>query len=173
MSIMAMYKVPEKGGVEEVKSFGNSAIFALLVWGELCERYLGSRDWFTHCESGALWKLAKDPRVAEADQIVLAATFDKVMVRKENFPRLLAALTEWKDVNNGYSHIGGIIECLEELQQDDGCHAVCWWITSTSDNPWEYYVSDEDADDYDEVRSYDISKGDKHWYLFDEYCKAA
>jgi len=177
MSVMTMYKVPEKGEVEEVKTFRNSTIFGMVIWVEMCERYFHDRSWYTHGESGALWKLAKDPRVSETDRIVLATTFDRVMVKKENFPRLIEAMKKWADVNDGYNHIGGVIECLEELQQDNSCHAVCWWLTSSSDNPWKVRDYDEE-DEYDDPHYYDISKADTkencyHWFLFDELDKKA
>ena len=95
------------------------------------------------------------------DRIVIASTFDRVMVRRTEIPKLLDAISSYISRFDG----GNLVDMVEELQklaEDRVCYAVCWNQTSVSDT---WYVRDDDEED---SRLYDISKDEDHWFLFDE-----
>jgi len=167
MSYTEMFKVPEVGPVENVAEFKNAFRGAWMVWEQMTKRYLHSDGAIAMLrgEMQATWDLWKDKSIPLDHRIVLAMTFDKVMVRRENLGRLIEAIESYaKAFDPG--HLLLQAQKLRELVRDSTVYAVCWNQTSVNCDSWWIY---EDSEDEDESgRPYDISKDADHWFLFDD-----
>ena len=168
MSYTEMYKVDRDGNVHHAAEFHNSHRGAWLVWKQMCERYLHKDAVMLIMEPGnggmqEVWDLWKAPRVLRQHRIVMASTFDRVMVRRDNLLRLIEAIEEYaKDFDPGT--LLAQARKLQELVQDDDVIAVCWNQTSVNCNPWWVYDGD---DELDEGRSYNVNADENHWFLFE------
>ncbi len=158
MSYTILHAVPEKGAIQQFAVFPNSHIWARDYWEWLGDKYLGMSP-IEVMGKGAqqIWNLTKDSRLSTDEKIGLGATFDWVMVKDADVPKLIPAFT----------HIGNISqntrwgEMAGALDSYIGSHyfGVCWTATSVVD---AWYVPDGD-----DVRLYDVSRDNKHWFLFD------
>jgi len=198
MSYTEMYKVDREGNVRHAAEFHNASHGAWLVWKQLCERYLPGKDLvmsLIKLDDGGMqevWDLWKNPAVSLTHRIVMASTFDRVMVRCENLPRLIEAIEEYvNDFDRPHliqpselivypanappppfpdrealptTTLSAQARKLRELAQDDGVAAVCWNQTSVNCNPWWVYNGD---DEEDEGRPYNINVDENHWFLFE------
>jgi len=162
MSYTTLYLVPIVGEIESYAEFRNSFRSAYLVWHNMSKKYLGMEvPLHDNEEMRKVWNLFKTSFIPMEDRIVIASTFDRVMVRRTEIPKLLDAISSYISRFDG----GNLVDMVEELQklaEDRVCYAVCWNQTSVSDT---WYVRDDDEED---SRLYDISKDEDHWFLFDE-----
>lgn len=164
MSYTELYKVGQSGDVELHREYQNSWRGAILIWQAMAKRYL-PMDFglmMARQDLQPLWDLAKDQQVPLAHRITLASTFDRVMVKHEDFPRLIAAWEQFGRDFGDSGHLLAQIVTLRELASDPNCQAVCWNQTSVSDSPW--YVQDCDTEEY---CPYNITRNTNHWFLFD------
>lgn len=169
MSYTTIYKVPEKGEIENYAEFKNAWRGALNVWTEMAKRYLGMEMLPMFREGGMrpVWDLSEDPEIPENDRIVMASTFDNVMVEREDLPRLVEA---YRDFATRFEP-GSLLEqaeVLEKLAADPTCFAVCWNQTSVNSDTWMKPEGDPDIEDDYRLRMYDISKDNGHWFLFED-----
>lgn len=159
MSYTELYQVTLDGDVTSHSEYQNAYRGAMLVWDTMAKRY--GLSFFT--DSQKVWDLYKDIRVSFDLRIVMASTFDNVMVKCENLPRLINAIGTFGHVFGDAGNLELQIEALKELQQSGDCFAVCWNQTSVNANPWQVY--DEKIEDY---KTYNIFHGDRHWFLFED-----
>lgn len=164
MSYTELYKVPAQGEIVEYAEFRNSYRGAWLVWDQMGKQYCGG---VSISNMQPVWDLAKSDRVPIDYRIVMASTFDNVMVRRENLPRLVQAIEEYAKTFEA----GTLLEQadkLKELAQDDSCFAVCWNQTSVNCDTW--LVRREGLDKYGDPlwEMYDVSRDTGHWFLFDD-----
>lgn len=164
MSYTTMYAVPESGEIYEVADFKNAFRSAFLAWDQLSQRYLGKGVALKMASGKGMqevWDISKNQQVSIAHRVVMMMTFDKVMVKRENFERLASAIDEYARMFDA----GTLTEQaskIRELLQDETVFAVCWNQTSVS-----YPVWCIDTDN-DEGRMYDLSRDSDHWFLFDK-----
>jgi len=164
MSYTTLYKVPESGEIVVSREFHNAFRGGYLIWENLAKRYLGVNSvalLLLHDGMEDVWKLAERGDVPWAHKVALMTTFDGVMVRRENLPRLIDALEQYARDFIDPGHIPEQIEALRELVDDEDCFAACWQQTSVT-SAWSVSLPN------DETRMYDVSRDTWHWFLFDE-----
>lgn len=166
MSCTEMYKVTTNGDVEEYAEFGNAFLGAFNVWREMSKHYLGFESLHDQATE-SVWGLWKSHEVPMNDRIVMASTFDRVMVRRESLPRLIEAI---RDFSTRFSagHLLQQADTLERLAQDDTCYAVCWNQTSVNSNPWMTITGEIDEYGDEVYRPYNVFTDLDHWFLFEE-----
>jgi hypothetical protein len=175
-----MYKVDSNGDVHLYQEFTNAFRGVWLVWSEMCERYTDKKvavlmmEQYKWREPGEeikggmqqVWDLWKDESIPESHRIVMGSTFDNVMVRRENFGRLVAAIEEYaKEFNPGT-----LVEqarAIEKMGAEEDTLAVCWNATSVNASPWQVCEENPEDEDWPEYRPYNILTEDKHWFLFE------
>lgn len=172
MSYTTLYKVPASGPIETYKDYHNAFRSAWLVWDTMSKQYLGKDavefmlDRSEHAMQ-PVWDLWKDPNVPESHRIVMASTFDKVMVKRENLERLGEAYDAYSRAVEDPGHIEAMADDLRELAQDETCFAVCWCQTSVSSDVWLAPVTCECCGSEVDYRMYDVSRDEGHWFLFE------
>lgn len=106
-----------------------------------------------------IWQLANDERVSEVDKICLITTFDNVLVKKEDMPKVIEAFRSF----DGETSLKEQADILEAMANDDDCIAVGWNQTSVNADTWEHGSYNEETD---EVIPYNCLTQDKHGWLF-------
>ncbi|WP_041272397.1 hypothetical protein [Desulfitobacterium hafniense] len=110
-----------------------------------------------------IWKLFDDERLKDCEKIALASTFDRVIVIKENLPKLVAAFREF----DGQTSLKEQADIIEKMVEDDDCIAIGFNQTSVNSDTWANFGGyDEETDEY---LPYNILDGDKHWELFSDF----
>jgi len=167
MSHTKIYRVPAAGPVSEHSRYPNSWGSAAYIWVSLCNAHYGLPGWSSLPDIQLLWDLAKHPAVPRHQQIALKATFDMVMVRRENLGEVIEAFGMfYRDFPPG-DHACSIpaqSENLRVLFQDPDCFAVCWQQTTTCRYLWQVPYNEDS-------RPYDLARDEGHWFLFDEESK--
>ena len=109
-----------------------------------------------------IWDLFNNEKVSLTDKIVLGTTFDRVIVKKEDFSKLIEAFEAFE----GETSLKEQAAVIKEMAVDDGCIAVGWNQTSVNGDTWANFGGyDEEAD---EAIPYSLNTVNEHWYLFDE-----
>lgn len=93
-----------------------------------------------------LWELSYNKKVLIEDRIVLMSTFDKVLVKKKNFNKLVEAFERFEG-ETSLKEQSEIIKNLEEY-----ITAIGFNQTSVCCNRWY---------------GYNFNKNNDHWWLFD------
>lgn len=176
MSYTTVYKVPAQGGIESAGEFRNAHGYGPYVYNKMGSHRLGwgEHEWIL--KKGAdikpLWRLAEDESLPNFERITLTATYDRVMVRRENIPRVIEAFRAFVAAYPPGKYACSLLaqaDLLEDLAQDPECFAVCWNGTSVSDNwPFIYEECPHCGNDTEEYREYDVSLDSDHWFMFDE-----
>jgi len=109
-----------------------------------------------------VWALANDEKVPIDERLVLGTTFDKVLVKRENLPRLIEAFKNFEKKYPDQSSISEQTVILETFFEDENVMAVGWNQTSVSDDAWSVYEEDEQI-------PYDINTMEGHWFLFENF----
>jgi hypothetical protein len=177
MSRTTLHPVPEKGEIEDFEEYQNSHGSAPYIWNALCRKYLKLEAYYKlheYCEKNEmykLWDLAKDENVEPHHRLVLATTFDHVMVKRKNLPKIVKAFESFvADFPPGeYAcSLPQQAEDLRKLYEDPSCYAVCWTQTSVSGDHWTSYDKCEHCGGTEMGhRGWDISKDEEHWFLFE------
>lgn len=158
MSCTEMYVVDSDGDVILHKEFSNSHRGAMMVWRQIAENMGFNVDFPFLVGDGIqkVWNIWKDNTAPLSHRIVMASTFDNVMVKRENLPNLIEAIEEYSKAFDP-GHLLSQAATLRELTNDDQVAAICWNQTSVNCNPWMD----------DEGEPYNINSGLRHWFLFD------
>ena len=171
MSYTTLYLVPESGEIRTYREYHNASRFAWLVWDTMSKLYLhkGAIEFMisgNHADDALqpVWDLWKNPNVPMNHRLVMASTFDRVMVRRENLPRLADAYEQYSKAVKDPGHILTMVNDLRSLANDPACLAACWCQTSVSSDAWRVRESLED-----DSRLYDVSLDNDHWFLFDAF----
>ena len=193
MSCVEIFKFTAAGTADSMCEVRNSWRFAMAVWHALEEKYLppyrpfyvpdwvpvGSEEAFLHYKPHRvttvrmsesepdpmkeIWELYFDDRLSEEEKIVLGTTFDYVLVKAADLPKVIAAYKAFE----GETNLLEQCKVLEMLQNDAECTAVGWNGTSVCADNWGNYGGyDEESD---EMIPYNYLTMDKHWWLFDEH----
>ncbi len=113
-----------------------------------------------------LWDIFRNPKLPETIGIMMACTFDHVMVKAVQLNRIAYAFQDFVGAYGDdlsprtVTTLQQQIEAMAEIAKKQ-VHAICWTQSSIASDVWQVY---EDGD----VRGYDLSKDDdRHFFLFD------
>jgi len=109
-----------------------------------------------------IWDLVRDERLKDCEKIALACTFDHVIIKKEDFSKLIDAFR----VFEGETSLKEQADVIEEMLKDDNCIAVGFNQTSVNGDTW---INAGPYDEENEESSpYNLFNQTEHWFLFDE-----
>lgn len=145
--------------------FRNAWGGAARIWGSLFEAYIEKKyeydSWLMAANDGRLWEVVHDERLSRAERVVYLMTCDNALVKNENFKEMAKALREFAvkhPVDVAVCHLESWAKVFESSQAE----VIGLYATSVVENPWFGWNEEKD-----EPEPYDISKGDKHWFVFD------
>lgn len=184
MSYTELHYVPRQGELYGVKEYRNSHRSASLWWQTLANHYRPAMDgaekiklhdfgfdytkaFWGGADDGMrpVWMLAGCQEVEPHHRLVMALTFDHVILEYQRLERAARALEQFvKDfgtINTG--HAEEIARDLVAVPAGKDLVGVCFTWTSVADDVWRYFPPNED----DECRWYDVSKGSGHYWLFE------
>lgn len=141
MSSTVLYKVPERGGVEEFEEYRNSWGGAMFVWNSLATHFLEPkhRSLFNEEAASRVWNLDGDLRLTDEERITLMTTFDNVMVKRENFVRVAEAFEMFLELHppgNRVESLSKQAATLRRISDDAEFFAVCWNQTTVNCGIW-------------------------------------
>lgn len=158
------------GIADDCMEYRNSWGGASRIWDSIWSKYGTPKheydNWLTAATDGRLWKLWETEEFSESEKLVYLFTCDNALVAKEDFAKLAIALRDFaaKYPPKGVCHLGAWADFLEASTAEAiGLHA-----TTVTENPW--FGWDEEKD---ESEPYDITKGDKHWWIGDRIKESA
>lgn len=122
---------------EDLEELGNSYGSAPVIWGALCETYLGGRNtWLS--KTGELGKLYKRKDIPRCMRAVLMMTFDRAYVMKKDFARAAEDIREFLRIApppgehvNHWPHIAALFESNPDIP------AIGFHCTSVSEDPFQ------------------------------------
>jgi len=176
MSCTELYRINKKGDVSLYETFGNSHFGAMTLWSKIFEQYKEvyfPEEQYLHALLGGdnqsdFWNLYKKKEFPEFLSILLLNSYDKVMIKREDFPILIKALKEFDRLfieENTNDHYLAYIDSLEKLSKDRYCIGICWNQTSINCNPWNIY-KDEDSETGEMLEIEDIV--DRDYNIFQD-----
>src|SRR3989304_2401147 len=130
MSRTTIYKVPEKGEIIPFAEFKNAFRGCYYIWEKLVELYMPgvdfTNDLWLKKQLVPLWNLMNDESIPIEARIVLGTTYDYVMVKKVDIPKVFEAFSWWvENVDDaGESSIPQQEDSLIELFDDPECYAI-------------------------------------------------
>ena len=152
MSRLTMHRIgldrrPTGEGVE----YPNSWLGHIAVWHALGERYAVPYS-FSNAER--VWALARHPsdpkaackRVSECDRVLMAATFDRAWIARDNFVRFADAVAASHLPEN--LHFRSVADKLRGWASDESLLGVCFHATSVSEDVWYKSGADDQAGEY-------------------------
>lgn len=180
MSYTELFAFDKTGNASKVEDIRNAWLGAMKIWRILESKYLPEyrleyplSDFFKRenpdfvpsrtsdmKDIKEIWELAYDERLLEHERIVLLSTFDNVLVKRENFVRLIEAFRKFEPGTS----LPEQADVIEEESMKDDVIAIGWNQTSINADNWEYYDIDEETD---EGIPYNCLSGEKHWWLFE------
>jgi len=186
MSYSSLYGVPEKGSIKCLKEYRNSWGTAPRVWDVLFDSHLKDPDIpYDNMMSRMhdLWPLYKDEKVPEYQRKMLQLTYDKLILKKEYFSKVIKLIEEFSEKHLGddtkVNHWPQIAKDLKDMDFSNYV-GVCFIWTSVASDVWDSYdkctacfeQKCENEDHYDSEdgkvwRKWDISKDDDHWFMFE------
>lgn len=160
MSETVIYGVKSNGVVEFIGETKNAWRGAMHVWVKLSKAY-GIEDDSDSERFRSLWRMADKGILTNFENIVLKSTFDNVVVKKEDIPKLTDAVREYDKKYPNSSLLEQITIIEDTILKDQAMIGICWNQTSINRNPW--------VDGYDEENGegipYNVQTGNRHWYL--------
>jgi hypothetical protein len=165
MSCTEIYAVIENGDVKHHDEIRNAWRGAPAVWNDMGKRYgkMGAGQlMYQPSVAEAVWGLARDKSVPEDERLVMASTFDRVVIMRKDFPRLIDAMEKFIKKYSDTS-IGEQADIIRKMQDDSSIIGVCWNQTSVNSSPWMRYGTDDE-----EGRPYNINTDEGHWSPFDD-----
>lgn len=163
-------------------SWGGAAFIWEALWNkyvrpELMEKDPGPASYYKSWLVGSdedkhrLWDLWKreDIRMPIYEKVVLLASLDNAIVSNENLADFVEHLRRFAEAHhtkvNGLCHLEAWADFIEANQDAEG---VGFWLTSVCGNPWIHRRYESEDDEDGEEEPYDLTKGDKHWEVYDE-----
>lgn len=171
MSYTEIYGFDKNGDAYYYDSVGNAWRGGMAIWQYLEKKYLPPYySKYAHIKTSRcysmdneamkdIWQLANDERVSEVDKICLLTTFDNVLVKKEDIPKVIEAFRSF----DGETSLKEQADILEDMANDDDCIAVGWNQTSVNADTWE---NDSYNAETDEAIPYNCLTQNKHGWLF-------
>lgn len=128
--MITVYKIVESTKtIEEYKDLKvNSFLGTFQFWQVIEERYLEKTSISRLISlspddhnAQEIWDLVDDPRLNIMERILMAASLDFCMIRKEYFPILIDAFTS----EFATESMPAVAECLKKLEQEADCLGAC------------------------------------------------
>lgn len=157
---------------EYKNSFGGAA----RIWDALFNAYLKDPakefdSWLTRNmrdpSDRTLWDLAKRDDLPPFERAVHMATFDRAMIRRENFARFAGDLRQFVKKYPAGDRVCHLSAWADRIAASDA-EAIGFWMMSVSDNLWQEW--DEEAD---ESVPYDLNARTDHFEIYDRLPSAA
>lgn len=108
-----------------------------------------------------IWDLADNEKVSIIDKIVLFTTFDKILIKRDDFSRVIEAFNAFE----GKTSLKEQAVVLQKMLSDENCIAAGWNQTSVNADTWSTYNYDEETG---ECAPYNCLTQNEHYWLFDE-----
>ena len=116
----------------------------------------------------AVWHLLIADGVSITDKIVLGTTFDNVLVRRDDIPKVIEAFEAFDKEHEGMTNLKEQADGLRAFYKDEEVSAVGWNQTSVNGEDWSNIGEPIIDEDGDEVGGpYNFKTGNRHWWLFD------
>jgi hypothetical protein len=188
MSCTEIVCFKQDGNAQEFSDVENAWLGAMAVWHTIEEKYLPIyrpsfvpddiplheiEAWLGHKPSRTagsynepkpireIWRFFNNETISTNDKIVLGTTFDRMLVKKEDFERVIAAFESFDGVNN----LKEQAEALREMSKDDSIIAAGWNQTSVTQNQWMRHGYDEENQTH---KVYNCLSDSEHFWLFDD-----
>jgi hypothetical protein len=149
MSCTEMVFFNKDGAASEKIELENSWRGAMAIWSFLSEKYLHRKLSFGSNIQEVV-NLCDNETVSIQEKICLMTTLDKVLVKEENFEKVLMAFRAFEGNTS-------LKEQADVLESRDDVIAVGWNQTSVSENFW-----------LDREKPYNCITEEEHWWLFEE-----
>lgn len=150
MSYVEIVKIKKDNTFESVGRVQNASSHHQVVWNYFAQKYLGLEFFNTHSsliEQQKLWDLFEDERLTKNERIILGATYDFVLVKKEDISLVIDAFKSFENESN----LSEQADILAYVLNDDDCIAIGWQPSFT--DMWQ---------------NYDILTEKRHWSLLDQ-----
>ena len=185
MSYTEIYAFGKDGNAYLFKEINNSWRGAMAIWTVLEEKYLPQyrpsyvppsvldselKDYCNYKPSrcGAIfdkkamqeiWDLVNGDLMTPEERIVLATTFDKVIIARKDVLDTIDAFNKFE----GDTSLKEQAEILQEMYDQGDIIAVGWNQTSVNGDNWENFSYDEDEEEY---TPYNVLTGTEHQFIF-------
>jgi len=170
MSACEVYAITKTGNVRYFGEARNAFGGAFSVWRALIGKYLVRGDdeatiFMMRGDMGSLWRLVRDERLTRAERIVLASTYDNVVIWHDHLMRVIHAFEGWAHVHPKHtSHtMEEEVGLLAKIWQRKSLRGACFNQTSVCDSPWTVYGP------HGGTRPYNVLRDSGHWELFGHY----
>lgn len=167
MSSTSLYLEKANGEVVHHKDYPNGHT-AMVVWMALADKY-GVK--VSLMDMKPVWDMYKNKEIDISDRVVLASTFDNVIIPRSYFNSLITHFENFVKAHGKYieekvCHINKYIEAIKSFKDDGETTGVCWHQTSVGESLWE----SGDFDKEENYIPYNTTKKEEHWYLNAENC---
>jgi len=173
-----MLGVPEKGEVEAIKEFQNGHGSGPRIWGGICKKRFGDHFAWAGGSFKKVYDIARDIEEPDYLRVSIMFTLDNAMIRKKNLSLLKRDFIEfdkeYPTEENFVNHLPDYINFFDEIinnpKQYEQYFAFCFIQTSVDGDAWKaapVYTADGEYDEDTEWLNYDVSKENKHWFIFD------
>jgi hypothetical protein len=176
MSDTILFVILKNGDVKEYAEFENAHRGAYLIWDFFCETYFhesASNIMATfpkeNDRSKEVWGLWRSPAVPEHRRIVMASTFDGIMVKKEDLGKLACAFDTMAKEMEDPGHLPEQAKVIRSLQSRDDIIGICWNQTSVNSDVWRKFPVNDDDENDESTRPFNIFKDNyrNQCWLFD------
>ena len=169
MSYTEVYVILKNGDVRSVCDIRNSHGIPV-VWDVLYKRY---------CPGGGFYMLddklfeklnAAMERMTEHEVASLKWTYDRVVVARDNIPKLCESIRIFADANipenitQGFRKSGEALQLIYDEYPD--ALGAALRATSISESPWVKYEPSDSEDEDDDYRAYNVHTDEGHWELY-------
>jgi hypothetical protein len=146
MSSTTMYPIRTDGTVDFANAieYRNSWLGFMMIWTDIGKKH-GREAGFLPGAMEAVWALAGDERVPEAERIVMAMTFDKVYIASVNFQRVIDAIGGCNGVLDPRCHAFAWASVLGGWQKNPAIRGACFQGTSVSEDQWRIFDREKET----------------------------
>lgn len=164
MSTARLFFFDSDNEIVDVKEYQNSWGGAAYIWSHIFDKYLKEKEYdswiYPEENSAKLWKLAYNKTLPFFVRACLFFTFDKIIVKKENFSRLAKDLDEFIKFFNKTTlcHLPQWIQLLNEPMNEKIAFMASWHtsVSGPSFMDWnneleKYEIKPDLVDLYEEL----------------------
>lgn len=146
---------------EESEELNNAWGSGPVIWNDMAMRYLHLPAHAYTSKIDGLWPLPMRTDIPFHHRAVLAMTYDRMYVVRENYARAADCIRQYlKDFPADDRYVNHWPRIAEVFESNPECPAIGLWLTSVCENPFRGEWN-EDQDEYDQP---DWSK---YWNVFD------
>ncbi len=157
-------KVAELNGfVETYQEYRDAWGGLAYIWNSIWNKYLKKGDldtWLIEKNHKRLWDAVKDEKIPGWIRLIHASTFDYIIVEYNKLPIISRYYKKFVETfpppPAGCHLIEWSEDCMKIYNEynSNNCAGICFYGTSIVEDIWE---------------DYNLSKSDKHRFLFEEY----